>query len=150
LEEALLRPIGAAVLLMLAVLPVAACNNDTTSPTTIAPTTSPTTSPTTITDTFNGNLNPNGAVTFSFAVGSAGTVTATLTTIGTANAVGILLGSFDTSTNSCFVAVSNDRAVQGSMVTASSSAATTACVRVYDAAGTVTTVAAFTVTVTHP
>jgi hypothetical protein len=141
------RPI-AALGLLLAILSGAACSNTATAPATTT-TTIPTTSAT-ITDTFTGNLTPNGGQTFSFAIAGAGTVTATLTSVGTSTAIGISVGSFTAGTNNCQVAVSNDAAVQGSVVTASSSTATAACVRVYDAAGTLTSTVPFTVTVVHP
>jgi hypothetical protein len=131
------------MLLAVAVWPAAACNSNTTSPTT-------TTSTSTTTETFTGSLGLNGAVTHTFAIAGAGSVTATLTSIGTSTAVGLLLGSYTALTNTCAVAVSNDLAVQSSVVTASASAATSACVRIYDSTGLLTDTVAYTITVVHP
>ncbi len=121
----------------------AACSNTT-------PTTA-TTTPTTSTETFSGNLNPNGAQTFSFNVAAAGTMTATLTTLSPDSAlpVGLALGTWNTSTLACQIVIANDKLTQGQAVLGSASAAGTLCVRVYDV-GNLTAVESFVITVVHP
>jgi hypothetical protein len=124
-----------------------ACDNQTTtSPTN--PSTPAT--PTTTTETFEGTLAPNGARTFSFTVGAAGTVTATLTTLqpDPAAAVGLALGTWNGTT--CQIVLANDNAVQGTTVTGAVSSAGSLCVRIYDAAGTLAGTVSFVVTVVHP
>jgi hypothetical protein len=144
-----MRRVIPGLLLLALVTGVAGCNdsNNVTTPTT---TTTTTTTPTT-TETFNGTLNMNGAQTFPFTAGAAGTVTATLTTVGpdATVAIGLALGSWTGS--ACQVSIANDPAVQGAPVPGTVTAAAALCARVYDT-GKVTAAqpVTFTVTVTHP
>ncbi len=121
---------------------------DSTSPTT--PTSPSPTTPATTTETFEGTLTPNGARTFTFTAGTAGTVTATLTTLAPdpATPVGLALGTWSGTT--CQIVLANDNAVQGTVVTGAVSGAGNLCVRLYDAAGTLPGSVTFTITVVHP
>lgn len=145
-----MRRVIPGILLLALATGVAGCNDNTnniTTPTT--PTTS--TNQSTTTETFNGTLNMNGAQTFPFTAGAAGTVTATLTTVGpdATLAIGLALGSWTGS--ACQISIANDAAVQGAAVPGTVTAAAALCARVYDT-GKVTAgqPVTFTVTVTHP
>jgi hypothetical protein len=120
----------------------AACNN--TTPATPRPP-----SPTYTTDTFQDSINPNGAKSFSFAVQTAGTVTATLTTVSpdATIPIGLAVGTWDGS--ACSVFKANDNAKQDAAVTVTASGPGNLCVRVYDV-GKLTANASFVVTVVHP
>ena len=103
-----------------------------------------------VTETFTGTITKNGAVSFPFTAISAGTATASLTTVGPDAAIplGISVGVWNGT--SCAVAIANDNALQGYVLTASINAAGSLCLRVYDAAARVTDVFTFTVEVVHP
>jgi hypothetical protein len=130
------------LLVVAAALGFCGCSN--TTPTTPTPPT-----PASTTETFQGNLNPNGAKTFSFTVQAAGALTATLTTVSpdATLAIGLALGTWNGT--ACKVELANDSATQGAVVTASASAAGSLCARVYDV-GNLTDVVSFEVTVVHP
>jgi hypothetical protein len=108
------------------------------------------TTPTMTTDTFSGTLTLNGAQVFTFSVQTAGTLTASLTTVSPDSTaqVGLALGTWNGS--ACQVIIANDGAVQGVTVTGTVSGAGTLCVRVYDAKGTLPNNEDFTITVVHP
>ena len=138
------------ILLLALVTGVAGCNdnnNNITTPTT--PTT--TTNQSTTTETFSGTLNMNGAVTYPFTAGTAGTITATLTTVSpdATVAIGLSLGSWTGS--SCQISIANDAATQTAIVTGTVTASAALCARVYDT-GKVTAAqpVSFTVTIAHP
>jgi hypothetical protein len=128
-------------------LSVAACDSSTTAPTTA-------TTPT-VTDTFTGTLNLNGASSFAFSVSAAGYVYATLTSVAdsdtnladTTATVGMSLGTWNGT--GCTVILSNDQAVQGTMVTGSVTGIGNLCARVYDV-GKVVTPLSYQITVIHP
>jgi hypothetical protein len=120
-----------------------ACGSST--PTTPTP-------PTLVTDTFTGTLTQNGATTHTFTISVAGTVTATLTSIGpdSSKTVGFSLGTvFGTI---CQAVLANDAAVQSNALTGSAQPGGSFCVRIYDV-GSVTAATGpftYTITVTHP
>lgn len=123
-----------------------ACDDGTpSSPTSPSPTT-----PSSMTETFEGTLTPNGARTFTFVSGAAGTVTATLTSVqpDPTAVLGLALGTWNGTT--CQIVLANDNAVQGTVVTGAVSSAGSLCARVYDAAGTLSGPITFTLTVVHP
>jgi hypothetical protein len=125
------------------------CTDGSTSalPTSPTTTTTTTTNPATVTETYTGSLTTNGAASFPFTA-QAGIITATLTTLGdTTVMVGLAMGTWTGS--ACAIAIANDAALQGAVVTGTTSAATNVCVRIYDV-GYVTTPQAYTITVTHP
>jgi hypothetical protein len=122
----------------------AACGSST--PTTPTP-------PTLTTDTFTGTLTQNGGVTHTFNVTVAGTITATLTTIGPDStktvgfSLGILLGTV------CQAVLVNDAALQTNALSAAGQPGGTGfCVRVYDTGSITANTGPFTytITVTHP
>ena len=133
----------ARTLLLAAVVMAGGCDEDTT-PTTPTP-------PAMTTETFNGTVTVNGAQTHSFTTQAAGSLTATLTTIGPASSVtiGLSLGIFTPSLNSCQIVVANDAAAQGTRVTGSVSSAGNYCVRIYDV-GRLTEASTYTITLEHP
>ena len=137
-------------ILLLAVMAGAAgCNdNTTTTPTTPTTTTTPASS---TTETFTGTLTMNGAASYPFVAGSAGTVTATLTTVApdATVAIGLSLGAWTGS--ACQISIANDSATQTAVVTGTVTAAAALCARVYDT-GKVTSAKPvdFTVTIVHP
>ena len=103
--------------------------------------------PTTV--TFEDTLTVNGAKSFGFGTLN-GTVTATLTSLGPDStvAVGLSLGTW--SGTVCNVILANDNAVQGTTIVGQSGTIGTLCVRIYDAAGTLTEPLPFVLTVVHP
>jgi len=124
-------------------LATAACGGSTpTAPTPAAPTT---------TETFTGTVLQNGGINHTFTVAQAGEVDATLTSVGPLNtlALGFILGTYD-GTN-CNPGYEDDNARQGDVLSGTTSATGTFCVRVFDvgniaANSTVT----YTVSVAHP
>ncbi len=128
-----------AIIAIVGAVAFGACNNTT-------PTAS---TPATTTDTFNGTLTPNGAKTFSFNVQTAGTLTATLTTVSpdSTTSIGLALGTWNGA--ACQIVIANDSAVQGVTVTGSAGGAGSLCVRVFDV-GNLTANEDFVVTVIHP
>ena len=121
---------------------VAAChsNNTTTTP--------PTTN---TTETFAGTLNPNGAATYQFTATTAGTITATLTSVTPDSTVtlGMSIGTWSGTSCSVGVGLALDNAVQGSVLTASVSLGGPLCLRVYDP-GTLSAAANYSIDVSHP
>lgn len=87
--------------------------------------------PTETTDTFAGTLSVNGGTTFQF-LSNRGTVTATLRSVAPdpTIAVGLSLGTWNGAT--CSAVLSNDSAIQGSVIYATVNATGLLCVRVYD------------------
>jgi hypothetical protein len=130
------------ILVLLAVVS-AGCDNDVENATT------PTTPAPTVTETFTGNVNVNGAVTHTFAVTAAGTVTATLTEITPLNTVtvGFSLGTWNGT--SCQVVMSKDDAIQANALIGTASGQGFLCARVYDV-GKFTEAIGYTITVVHP
>lgn len=111
----------------------------------------------TTTEEFSGTLALNGAFSYPFTVVTAGGIVATLTTltpagspIGTAAAspIGMSLGTWNGS--ACQQVLSNDAAIQGTVVVGQTSSSGTFCVRVYDAVGTVAVPESYVVNVSHP
>jgi hypothetical protein len=116
-----------------------------------ANTTTPTsTAATTYTETFSALLSPAGALIFPFQTNTAGTVTASLTTISpdTGLTLGISLGVWDGTT--CAIVIDDPTAAQAATLTGAVAAAGALCVRVYDSGGVLTQNESILVTVTHP
>jgi hypothetical protein len=132
------------VLAALAAVVATGCNN------TSAPTAPTTPQVPTVTESFASTLTINGAVTHPFLVGTPGTVAATLLTVGTGTdtIVGIALGTWNTTTESCQIIIANDNAVQGRILVGTAQTSGAFCVRVYDV-GKLTTATTYDVTVTH-
>lgn len=146
------RRIAAGALLCAATALVAGCSN----------TTSPTPNGSNTTETFTGTLTPNGANTQVFVVATAGTIVATLTEVGPdpTQTMGFSMGTYSALTNVCTTVLSNDGAVQGSVLNGQAATDGSYCLRMYDngsvaaaeAAGTISSANpwTYTVTVTHP
>lgn len=117
-------------------------NNTSTTPTT------PTTAGTT--ETFSGTLNTNGAATHPFTATGSGTVNAVLTTLTSDSplTVSFALGTWNGTV--CQIILANDNAAQAAVVTGSVSTASTLCVRIADAKGTVPGPTPYVITVSHP
>jgi hypothetical protein len=132
-------------LALAAALAAAACTDDDDIPT---EPTDPT--PTTVTETFAGSISTNGARTEPFTVNAGGTVQAVLSKVepDAAVVVGLSLGTWNGT--SCQVVLANDQATQGSLLTATVSAAGRLCVRVYDAAGTLGGPITYEISLVHP
>jgi hypothetical protein len=115
---------------LVAILALTACGSDSgddaTSPT-----------PVLATDTFSGSIEQNGAAVHSFTVTSSGyTLLAGYTAISPASvtALGVGIGSWDTSTSSCSLNITqNDTARSGSTAISGTVNSGNYCVRIYDA-----------------
>jgi hypothetical protein len=111
----------------------------------------PTTPTTPVTETFSGTLSSSGAATHNFRATGAGTVTATLRTIGSDNTlvVGFSMGTWNGT--ACSIVLANDTATGNAVHNGTMTAAGDLCVRVYDvgniAAGTA---APYSIEVVHP
>ena len=134
--------LGIAVLA--AFVAVAGCDNEleNQTPTTPAPTT---------TDTFTGTIGINGAMSHTFSVVAAGTVTATLTEVtpDSTAVVGFALGRWNASSSFCEQIIPKDDAVQGQILSGNAAGVGTLCARIYDT-GKLTAPLNYTLTVVHP
>ena len=130
-----------AAALAVAVLVLASCGDDVNTPT------QPT--PTPITDVFSGTLTVNGAVTHAFSATTAGSLTATLTTITPDEnpTVGLSLGTWNGS--ACAIQIASDTAVRSTTVFGTVSQAGQLCVRIYDV-GRISNPNDYEITVVHP
>ena len=135
----------ARMLLLVAIATVVGGCDDDPTPTTPTP-------PTIVTETFEGTLTVNGAQTHSFTTQSAGSLTATLSTlqVDTGITVGLSLGIFTPSLNTCQIVVDNSGAAQATRVTGQISSAGNYCVRIYDASGLLTSAATYRIQLEHP
>jgi hypothetical protein len=132
--------------LAVALAAAAGCDSD--------PVTAPTdTEPVAITETFPpdlGRLTPNGGITHPFAVQRPGTISAVLTTLTPAgNPVGLMLGTWNGSSCATGQLNARDAAIQGESVVGNATATGNYCVRIYDAAGSLTAPVEYQITVTH-
>ncbi len=103
-----------------------------------------------ITESFSDTLTVNGAITHPFVVGTPASVQATLVTVTPDNTVpiGMSIGAWNTTTESCQAVISNDLALEGRILIGSAQTSGAFCVRLYDV-GRLTAAASYTVTVTH-
>ncbi len=110
--------------------------------------TSPTTDVPIVTETFAGSINPNGAFTHTFSSTRSGSVTATLTSLGSdASRIGLSLGTYNGS--ACAVIIAKDDAVLNTVVTGIASSLGSLCVRIYDV-GALKAQTSYQVVVAHP
>lgn len=105
--------------------------------------------PVTTTDEFTGTLQVQGAATHTFVVLLSGTTTATVTEVlpDPAIGVGFIMGTWNGAV--CQTVLSMDNAVQGNVLTGTSSGAGTLCVRIHDN-GKLTEPITYKLTVVHP
>ncbi|HXT70846.1 MAG TPA: hypothetical protein VN700_13885 [Vicinamibacterales bacterium] len=140
----LLRRFALISTLALVAAGASACDGGgTTTPTT------PTTPTTTVTETFAGSITTNGAASFTFPTGAAGSVTATLRTITPVSTIQLSLALGTWNGISCQVVLTNDRATSGGSVTGNVSGSGTLCVRIADI-GQVAGTSGFEIVVVHP
>jgi hypothetical protein len=146
--EGMRRLIPGLLLVGVLALGASACsNNDTITPTT--PTT-PTTPGNAITEPpFTGTLRVNGAATYPFTATTAGTITATLSSVAPDATIGIGLSIGTWNGAACQIVIANDNATQTVAITGTVTAASSLCVRVYDV-GRLTAPVDFNVTIVHP
>jgi len=134
------------ILIILTGLAASGCGNSSNNPgtTPIAP------SVTSVTEEFTGTLNVNGGASFPFIAQGAGTVSATLTSLGPDSelSVGLSLGTWNGT--SCTVAsINNDNAGQGVVIVGQATSSGSLCTRVYDV-GKIADPIAYKITVVHP
>lgn len=116
---------GWLVLIVLVALACWACKDNSTG----------STSPTAqiVTQIFTGTIAQNGAQTFQFAIANTGAVTLTVTGLEPLAIVGLSIGTW--TGEGCAVALANDTAQLGSVLSGTASVAGTYCARVYDVGG---------------
>jgi len=102
-----------------------------------------------VTEAFAGTLNINGGAAFPFTSSGAGSVSATLTSLGPDSPLSIGLGLGTWNGTSCQQLLSNDSAFQGQTLLGTATASGSLCVRLYDV-GKLTDAIAYTVTIVHP
>jgi hypothetical protein len=133
-------------LLLVAALSGSACNTNNPFLTQPTDTSTPAVAKT---DTFEGSVTVNGGTTNPFIVERAGTVTAVVSALEPPDAtVGFMIGTWNSTTNSCQLVIVNDAAVAGNTLIGTASVAGNFCVRVFDA-GKMTSPVNFQVQVTH-
>ncbi len=134
-----------ALILMLALV-APGCSN------TAAPTNSTDLTGTTadIIESFAGTVAVNGAVSHPFIVAAASTITATLTSVGSGTdvAVGMALGTWTSTTETCQVIIANDNAIQGRVIVGTAQVSGTFCLRMFDA-GKLAQATTYEVTLSH-
>ena len=117
-------------MMVAAALAAAGCGDD-------PPTGPDSPAPIQLTETYSGTVTINGAITHPIVVQTAGTVTATLTTLDPSDAtIGLSLGTWNGLV--CSVGaptLANDKATVGLTLTGSATATGNYCVRVYDPGG---------------
>ena len=115
----------------------------------VGTTVAPESAPVTVTDTYAGILTKNGAFTHPFTVTGIGGISAQLVSLAPDSIVPIGMGIGTWNGSSCQVVLANDASIQGSVVIGTASTPGNFCVRIYDAAGTVSKPQTYTVEVTH-
>ncbi len=103
----------------------------------------------TVTNTYSGILTKNGAFTHPFTVTGIGGISAQLVSLAPDSIVPVGMGIGTWNGSSCQIVLANDVTIQGSVVVGEASAPGDFCVRIYDAAGTVSEPRTYTVEVTH-
>lgn len=132
-----------AVLVLALATGAAACDDDIP--------TGPTTPSAPVTETFTGRVTSNGAETHSFSTAAGGEVKATLKEVSpdSAQVVGFSLGTWNGT--SCLIALANDTASSGAVLTGTMSGIGNLCLRMYDVGNIpAATPAVYTVEVVHP
>jgi hypothetical protein len=129
------RPLPGVLVALALIIGVSACANNSDSSDTLSSVTSP--SATSVTETFSGSIGQNGTAIHPFTVTSTGyNLLAGYTSItpSTVTALGLGIGSWDASTSTCSLNISqNDVARSGSTALSGSATNGNFCVRVYDA-----------------
>jgi hypothetical protein len=138
-------PCRLVVLVALAIAAGGCGGSSDTTATTPAPAT------TSVIDTFTGTLTLHGAATYSFTVVAVGTINVQLTSLlpDSAMPVGLSIGTWNGSICTVPPGTFNDQSIQGSVVVGQTQTVGDFCVRIYDAAGTVTTPETYVIEVSH-
>jgi hypothetical protein len=91
-----------------------------------------------VTETFTGTLTKNGGVTHPFSVARSGALRASIASLAPDSAVtiGLSLGTWNGTAETCATVISNDHATVGTAIVGAADREGRLCVRVYDAAGT--------------
>jgi hypothetical protein len=105
-----------------------------------------------VTETFTGTLTQNGGRTHPFSVARSGAVRATIASLAPDSAVviGLSLGTWNGTAETCATVISNDNATVGTGITGAADREGRLCVRVYDAAGTLPQATDYELTVVRP
>jgi len=139
-------------LVIICVLLVTGCGNDTlTSPTTTTETTVTVASPT-VSEVFTGTLPVGGARFYSFATSTYGTINVTLTSVGgdfVPSTVMVALALGQPSGTECVTSITSNTASGTSPQISGPYAAGTYCVRIADI-GNLFAAASFSITVAYP
>jgi hypothetical protein len=103
-----------------------------------------------VTDSFSGTLTVNGAITHPFLVSTPSTVTATLVAVSPDSTIpiGLSIGTWNNTTESCQTVISNDLALQGRVLIGTAQTSGAFCVRVYDV-GRLTLPTTYDIQVSH-
>ena len=105
-----------------------------------------------VTETFTGTLTQNGAKTHPFSVTSSGAIRATIASLAPDSTVtiGLSLGTWNGTAETCATVISNDNATVGTAIVGAADREGRLCVRVYDAAGTLPQATDYELTVVRP
>jgi hypothetical protein len=136
------RPISASLILVVAAL-VVGCGdgNDPVDPDPVTPVQ--------VTETNTGTLTVNGAVTHTFIAQQTGGVSVTLDSLSTTDAVvGLSLGTWNGTSQSCQTIIASDVAGQGRRIDGTATSTGIFCARVYDV-GKLTGSVDYKISITH-
>ena len=105
-----------------------------------------------VTETFTGTLTQNGAKTHPFSVSSSGAIRATIASLAPDSTVkiGLSLGTWNGTAETCATVISNDNATVGTAIVGAADREGRLCVRVYDATGTLPQATDYELTVIRP
>ena len=94
--------------------------------------------PNPVTEAFTGTVTKNGAVTHPFSAANSGAIRATIVSLAPDSSVriGLSLGTWNGSAETCATVISNDNATVGTAIVGAADREGRLCVRVYDATGT--------------
>ena len=136
------RPMSLSLFAAALALATAACESTDV----FQPPTGPAPIPTTL--VFTGTLTPNGGRTEQFTTQAGGTVTATLVSLSPETVVGLGLGTWNGA--ACQITVAQDAALQSTVLVGTASAVGNYCVRIFDAAGSLSGPVNYELRVVHP
>jgi hypothetical protein len=105
-----------------------------------------------VTETFTDTLTQNGGKTHPFSVTSSGRIDATIRSLAPDSTVtvGLSLGTWNGTAETCATVISNDNATVGTTIVGAADREGRLCVRVYDAAGTLPQPTDYELTVVRP
>lgn len=105
-----------------------------------------------VTETFTGTLTLNGADTHAFSAARSGAIRATIASLAPDSTVkiGLSLGTWNGTAETCATVISNDNATVGTAIVGAADREGRLCVRVYDATGTLPQATDYELTVIRP